>query len=40
LNTALIGYFTPAFLGNLVVTIILLPILMVAFAAVSARRGR
>jgi len=40
LSTALIGYFTPAFLGNLVVTIILLPILMVAFAAVSARRGR
>jgi energy-coupling factor transport system substrate-specific component len=40
LNTALVGYFTPAFLGNLVVTVILLPILMVAFAAVSARRGR
>lgn len=40
LNTALVGYFTPAFLGNLVVTIILLPILMVAFAAVTARRGR
>ena len=40
LKTALIGYFTPAFLGNLVVTIVLLPILMVAFAAVSARRGR
>jgi energy-coupling factor transport system substrate-specific component len=40
LNTALIGYFTPAFIGNLVVTIILLPILMVAFAAVNARRGR
>lgn len=40
LNTALVGYFTPAFIGNLVVTIVLLPILMVAFAAVSARRGR
>jgi energy-coupling factor transport system substrate-specific component len=40
LSTALVGYFTPAFLGNLVVTVILLPILMVAFAAVSARRGR
>ena len=40
LNTALVGYFTPAFLGNLVVTVVLLPILMVAFAAVSARRGR
>ncbi len=40
LNTALVGYFTPAFLGNLVVTVVLLPILMIAFAAVSARRGR
>jgi energy-coupling factor transport system substrate-specific component len=40
LSTALIGYFTPAVLGNVVVTIILLPILMVAFAAVAARRGR
>ncbi len=40
LSTALVGYFTPAFIGNLVVTVILLPILMVAFAAVSARRGR
>jgi energy-coupling factor transport system substrate-specific component len=40
LNTALLGYFTPAFLGNLIVTIVLLPILMVAFAAVVARRGR
>ncbi len=40
LNTALVGYFTPAFLGNLVVTIVLLPILMIAFAGVAARRGR
>jgi energy-coupling factor transport system substrate-specific component len=40
LSTALVGYFTPAFIGNLVVTVVLLPILMVAFAAVSARRGR
>jgi energy-coupling factor transport system substrate-specific component len=40
LNTALVGYFLPAFLGNFVVTVILLPILMVAFAAVAARRGR
>lgn len=40
LNTALVGYFTPAFLGNLVVTVILLPILMIAFAGVAARRGR
>lgn len=39
-NTALVGYFTPAFLGNFVVTVILLPILMIAFAAVAARRGR
>ncbi|HEX2994844.1 MAG TPA: ECF transporter S component [Anaerolineales bacterium] len=40
LNTALVGYFLPAIAGNLVVTIILLPILMIAFAAVAARRGR
>jgi len=40
LNTALIGYFLPAFLGNAVVTIILLPILMVAYQSVAARRGR
>ena len=39
-NTALVGYFTPAVIGNAIVTIILLPILMVAFAAVAARRGR
>ena len=40
LSTALVGYFTPAFIGNLVVTVILLPILMIAFAGVAARRGR
>ncbi len=40
LNTALVGYFLPAFAGNFVVTAILLPILMIAFAAVVARRGR
>ena len=40
LSTALIGYFTPAFLGNFLVTLILLPILMVAYAAVLAGRGR
>ena len=39
-KTALVGYFTPAFLGNFAVTIILLPILMIAFAGVAARRGR
>ena len=39
-STALVGYFVPAFLGNFVVTVILLPILMIAFAAVVARRGR
>ena len=40
LSTALVGYFTPAFIGNLVVTAVLLPILMVAFAGVTSRRGR
>ena len=39
-NTALVGYFVPAFLGNFIVTVILLPILMIAFAGVAARRGR
>ena len=39
-STAMVGYFTPAFIGNTSVTIVLLPILMVAFAAVAARRGR
>ena len=40
LNTALVGFFVPAFTGNFVVTVILLPILMIAFAGVAARRGR
>jgi energy-coupling factor transport system substrate-specific component len=40
LTTALVGYFLPAFLGNALVTIILLPILFVAYQAVAARRGR
>lgn len=39
-NTALFGYFTPAFIGNAVVTVILVPVLMIAFAAVASRRGR
>ncbi len=39
-QTALIGYFLPAFLGDLVVIVILLPILMVAYQAVASRRGR
>jgi energy-coupling factor transport system substrate-specific component len=39
-STALVGYFTPAVIGNLVVTVILLPILMIAFSAVAAQRGR
>jgi energy-coupling factor transport system substrate-specific component len=40
LSTALVGYATPAIIGNVIVTIILLPILMVAFQAVVASRGR
>ena len=40
ISTALAGYFLPAFLGNLVVVAILLPILMVAYQAVAAGRGR
>jgi energy-coupling factor transport system substrate-specific component len=40
INVALVGYFLPSFVGNLVVIIILVPILFVAYAAVAARRGR
>lgn len=40
LNTALIGYFTPAFIGNAVVTIILLPILLVAYSSIAGRLSR
>ncbi len=40
ITTALIGYFTPAFIGNTVVAVILVPVLMIAFAAVASRRGR
>jgi len=40
LSTALVGYFTPALIGNVIVTVILLPILMAAYQAVMASRGR
>jgi energy-coupling factor transport system substrate-specific component len=40
LSTAIVGYFFPAVVGNLIVTVILVPILMIAFAGVAARRGR
>jgi energy-coupling factor transport system substrate-specific component len=40
LSTALGGYFTPAFIGNFIVTLVLLPILMVAYQSVTAGRGR
>jgi len=39
-NTAIVGYWVPAVIGNFIVTAVLLPILMIAFAAVAARRGR
>jgi energy-coupling factor transport system substrate-specific component len=38
--TAIGGYWVPAIIGNTIVTIILLPILMVAYQAVISRRGR
>ena len=38
--TAIGGYWVPAVAGNTVVTVILLPILMVAYQAVVSRRGR
>ncbi len=40
LNTALVGYFTPAAISNVINGLILVPILMVAYAAVAARSGR
>lgn len=38
--TAIGGYWVPAIIGNTIVTVILLPILMVAYQAVISRRGR
>lgn len=40
LNTALVGYFLPAAIGNIVVGLILVPILLVAYDAIAARSGR
>lgn len=40
LSTALVGYFTPAFIGNAVVIVILLPILMIAYHQIAGRLGR
>ena len=40
INTALIGYFLPAGLSNMINGLILVPILMVAYDAVAARSGR
>lgn len=39
-NTALVGYFLPAFLSDAVNGLILVPILMVAYDAVARRSGR
>jgi energy-coupling factor transport system substrate-specific component len=38
-STAVVGYWLPASVGNIVVTIILLPILLIGYRAVLARRG-
>jgi energy-coupling factor transport system substrate-specific component len=40
LNTVIFANFIPAFVGNTVNGLILLPILMVAYAAISKRSGR
>ena len=40
LNTAIVGYWLPSFLSNLVNGLILVPILMVAYDAVVSRSGR
>ena len=39
-NTAIVGYWFPAFLSNAVNGAILVPILMVAYDAVASRSGR
>lgn len=39
-STAIVGYWVPAMLGNIVVGLILVPILMVAYDAIIARSGR
>lgn len=40
LNTVIVANFIPAFVGNVVNGLILLPILMVAYAAITKRSGR
>lgn len=40
INTAVVGYWLPAFLSNTLNGLILVPILMVAYDAVAARSGR
>lgn len=40
LNTAIVGYFVPSALSNLVNGLVLVPILMVAYDAIAARSGR
>lgn len=40
MNTAIVGYWFPAFLSNTVNGIILVPILMIAYDAVASRSGR
>ncbi|GAB4276963.1 MAG: hypothetical protein Kow0080_27670 [Candidatus Promineifilaceae bacterium] len=40
MNTALVGYFMPAALSNIINGAVLVPILMIAYAAVQERSGR
>ncbi len=40
LQTALVNYFLPAFLGDLLMMALFLPILMITFASVAAHRAR
>jgi energy-coupling factor transport system substrate-specific component len=39
-STAIVGYWLPSSVGNILVTIILVPILMIAYQAVLSRRSR
>jgi len=40
MNTVIFANFIPSFIGNVVNGLILLPILMVAYAAITKRSGR
>jgi hypothetical protein len=40
LSVAIVGYWLPAFAGNLIIGLILLPLVMIAYDSVASRSGR